>query len=678
MESIEADGRPPHFGGCIAFNSSHPANAFLPQFTFNQHVTNNRLTDHPAIVPPARRTVPRFANSWKTYRRFNVINLKSALKKPFSCLRMRRSVTAVVVLACLAALSPPRAHGQDFRQYRDYDRYRYLPRIPEGPEVPPPLTLEEAELTGDPTVLVEALKGIIFVDDPSKVVERPTGEGVQVLSDYALLNSPGLRNIAGAYLGRPISIRRLNELVRDVIRFYRNNDQPVVNVTVPADQDITDGIVQVVVTEGRVGNIIVRGSNYFDPQMLADQLWLQPGGWINESDLQEEMKWLIRNPFRRVDLELTPGTYPGETDVVFNVQDKLPMRVYAGYEDTGQRTNGLERTFYGVNWYNAFHRDDQTGYQYTASSDFNKVGAHSAFYSKALGNRDILTLYGSYVDFNAPIPGFFFDNEGSIWQLLSRWYRELCPIGTYEHGITAGFDYKRIDTALVLGGIPFSVSQADVAQFMVGYNGKRYDDFGSIHVGIDGYFSPGHLSGRNNSTDFRSVRSLASASYAYTRGFVERRIDLPHNLEFVGRFTGQLAEGNLLPTEQLGLGGYNSVRGFDMYSALGDSGYFVNLELQTQPIHLGCGEKLGIGDEFGISQDALRFLAFYDFGDAYSHTLAFAGEDPSVDLQGVGVGLRYNLERRFSLRADYAWQVNRLASQPAPNQRWHIGVVTSY
>ncbi len=132
-----------------------------------------------------------------------------------------------------------------------------------------------------------------------------------------------------------------------------------------------------------------------------------------------------------------------------------------------------------------------------------------------------------------------------------------------------------------------------------------------------------------------------------------------------------------MPTEQLGMGGYNSVRGYDLFSVLGDSGLFVNLELRTQPISPGLGHRWGICDEFGILNDELTAHVFHDFGQAYNHTL-IQGEDPSVDLASVGVGFRYALQRRFSLRMDYGWALNDLVAAQQPRHRIHIGTILSY
>lgn len=592
--------------------------------------------------------------------------------------QLARATSLMIVLTQSILSAQDLAPG--FRHYHDYDRYRYLPRLPEGPENPKPLPDKPDEATGSPDVLVERLNGIIILDDSNQVVASPDlTEGVAIESSSRLLNSIAFYRLASSYVGEPVSMLRLNELVREIILFYRKHDQPVVDVSIPADQEITGGVIQLVVTEAKIGRVHVHGTKFFDPCMLREQIRLYRGCPIYESALLREQRWLYRNPFRIVDIELTPGKQSGETDVIFNVKDKRPIRVYAGYEDTGNRPAGLERTLYGANWYNAFGRDDNAGYQYTASSDFDAFTAHSAYYSTALHNRDILSVYGSYAEFNSPVPGFLLANEGKIWQILSRWDRELSPCGNYEHGMTAGFDFKRINTGLVFNGITVFESDADIAQFMFGYHGKKFECCGSWFMGIDTFVSPGHLSGHNNNADFSSVRPFASADYIYSRAYFERRHNLPRNLELMGRITGQLSDGNLLPSEQLGIGGYNSVRGYDVNSALGDSGLFVNLELRTRPVPLGLGYKFGLCDEFGTLEDQLTMHVFYDFGVVYPHT-PLAIEDSQVDLQGAGVGFRYAMQRRFSVRADYGWGMSDLPIlQPRqPRHRIHLGAILSY
>ncbi len=579
------------------------------------------------------------------------------------------ALRALPLIATIVAVSSitDSVRGQEIEQWNPGDRYRYLPRLPQGNENPPPLPRTETEVTGPRKVLVDELRGVVVLDHPDRVVDGKldvTGIQIQADASLELARTAGFRRIVNRYIGGEVSIFRLNQMVRDIIVYYRDNDEPVVDVSVP-QQDITDGVVQIIITEARVGKVIVRGPCYFDPQNLLNQVCISPGDAIYESVLLEDQRWLIRNPFRDVELELTPGKNRGQTDVIFNVRDRKPVRIYAGYEDTGNRTTGLERTIYGFNWYNALNKDDQFGYQYTASSDFSTVGVHSGIYSWATLNRDIWTIYGTYGQVDVP-PFFGPANEGVFWQTSIRWNRELCPRGCYEHGIQAGFDFKNTNTSLDFGGVFVGANDADIIQFMIGYNGRKYDNLGSTHFALDIYGSPGGLSGKNNDTAFQGVTPHAKASYAYGRGFFERRFWMPRCTELVTRVTGQLTHTNLLPPETLGLGGYNSVRGYDQYTYAADSGFFVNLEWWSPSYYCLFGD------------DELRFFTFFDIGEGYQHS-QISGLPNSVGMAAVGLGARYQLGRSMSLRADYGYQLRDAPTVlPQPDSRFHIGLIFSY
>jgi hemolysin activation/secretion protein len=250
--------------------------------------------------------------------------------------------------------------------------------------------------------------------------------------------------------------------------------------------------------------------------------------------------------------------------------------------------------------------------------------------------------------------------------VLTRWYRELCPCGIYEHAVTAGFDVKESNTNLEFGGNLVFGSPYQVFNLMAGYHGKATDDWGSYNLGADMYYSPGNIGSNNTSPAFQMIRPDAAAHYFYGRAYGERRCWLPQCFELVGRVTGQVSDGNLMPTEQLGFGGYNSIRGYDMYTLARDAGYFASLEVWTPATSLVC-----LDDEF-------RALAFYDFGNAYQHSL-LPGELRQVDMQGVGVGARYVARPHLEFRFDFGYQVVQVPTTiPLPRERVHLGAVLSW
>ncbi|MEX0936420.1 MAG: ShlB/FhaC/HecB family hemolysin secretion/activation protein [Pirellulales bacterium] len=550
-----------------------------------------------------------------------------------------------------------RAQAQDFERYR--------PKVPYNTEGESKLPEEPKEATGDTKVLVDELRALVFVDHPDQVIAGPlqVADGIHVQGEsLGMLRNEAFHAIVRPYLHEPITIRRLNEMTRDVILFYRRSDRPVVDVSVPV-QDVTDGIVQVVVTEARVGKVRVEDACFFDPCHMALQPCVSSGDIIFESMLLEDLQWLNQNPFREVDMELTPGDAFGETDVVFKVRDRRPLRVYTGYEDTGTRQTDLERLLFGLNYGNMFDRGHQVAYQYTVSPDFDDLAAHSVLYSIPLLNRDTLAFWGSYADTSAAATPF--DLTGRAWQTSLRYNRNFCAHECWEHYGVAGFDFKQTNTNLDFGGTQVFDSSADIVQFMAGYHAIRRNGRSALAVGGEMFASPGELSSGNDDESFQVIRAGATADYFYTRMYAERQLPLNGWLNFVARITGQISEANLLPSETLGFGGYTSVRGYDMRVVNADSGYVLNLELRSEPVTLGLAKR---------HCDEFQWLLFYDAGEASNHSL-LPGEDPSIDLNSAGAGFRYSAGPNLSMRFDYGWQLNDITAMPDHDSRAHVGIV---
>ena len=129
---------------------------------------------------------------------------------------------------------------------------------------------------------------------------------------------------------------------------------------------------------------------------------------------------------------------------------------------------------------------------------------------------------------------------------------------------------------------------------------------------------------------------------------------------------------NLLSSEQLGLGGAESLRGYEDHEANGDDGFILVNELHARAgsvaSHLG----------FATANDQLDPLLFWDYGMARSKKL-LPGEAPHIEMSSVGVGLRYNISACFNLRADYGWQLKDSGvSDGRRTSRGHISATLAY
>jgi hemolysin activation/secretion protein len=532
---------------------------------------------------------------------------------------------------------------------QDYERYR--PKT--IPFIPPPFSESKEELPpveGSDRVLVDSLDAVIILDNADKVQPDNAFEDAEgILYDFdasrSLVQSSGFRNIVKRYLGGAVTLRNLNQLSRDLILYYRKCGQPVIDIVIP-EQRITAGAVQIVVIESRIGRVVVEDGCFFDGCDLAK--WVactRRDSQIYESALSNDLFWLNQNAFRRVNVDLRPGTADRTTDVFFEVDDVRPWSSYVGYDDTGVPNLNLERLFAGLIWGNAFGRGGTLSYQYTADADFRRLHAHAVSYLEPINRDWSFQTYGSWAMVD-PIINAGVRQNGESWQAGLGMFRHLTKNRYEDTALSFGFDFKSTDNNVEFGGISVSNSTADLAQLRLGYQSiKRYccDEYSIFS--FDTFIGPGAgFSSDSSTADFNSIRPGTSPDYIYGRLRMERLWSIPNDWQFVGRFRGQAASERLLFSETLGFGGYDSLRGYNQRAWSGDHGWIANAELGPKPAEWNA---------WGKSQ-TLRMFGFVDAGTGFiQNPQGF--EPASETLASAGMGLRWNCSERTNLRLDYAY-----------------------
>jgi hemolysin activation/secretion protein len=539
---------------------------------------------------------------------------------------------------------------------------------PTAQPTPPPAKKKDR---GD-SQLLPKLKGLVFVSSPADVRGKGVFGVVGVKADgIPLLQKEEFQTIVAKYLGQPLTLNDLNDLVHDVIIYYKNHDRPIVDVSVP-EQDITSGDIQIVAVEGRLGKVRVEGNHWFSTSDLAGDIRLHPNDPISGRIVSSDATWLNANPFRQVDLVYAPGDKPGTTDIVLKTQDRFPLRVYTGYENTGNQYTGYNRWLAGFNWGNAFGLDQQINYQFTANNEYNLYNAQSGSWIIPLPWRHTLTFFGSYSQSRPDSGNPLFTQNGYSWQVSGRYTMPLPGTETFSHEFLLGFDFKRSNSDLFFGGAPVFATVVDVDQFMAGYNATLVDHYGSTTLNASFFFSPGGMSEYNHQSDFTASQAGSDPHYYYTNIQLNRITKLPWDFSLATKILGQVSSGTMIGSEQFGIGGYTTVRGYDERGVNGDSGIVVSNELRTPPV--------SIGQFFGIAgaTDQLQFLGFVDYG-AVTNNKVVTGPTSSDWLLGVGPGVRYLINPYFTVRADYGLQLKSTDIPGVTNHSYlELGAILSY
>ncbi|GAB5407331.1 MAG: ShlB/FhaC/HecB family hemolysin secretion/activation protein [Aureliella sp.] len=562
------------------------------------------------------------------------------------------------------------ASGVSYGQ--NYERYKPLSVPHERFDNQQSLQSEAlSPVEGDDSTLVDRLEGVIVLDSANKVEVENAHEGeVGINYDFedtsSLVYGPAAQQIIDRYIGGPITLRRLNQLSRDLILLYRRSGQPVVDVAIP-EQKVTAGVVQVVVTEARIGRVTISDGCYFSAEKM--QRWVsctRRGDRIYENKLNNDLFWLNQNPFRSVTVDLLPGATKGTTDVAFKVNDVLPWRTYAGYEDTGVQSLGLNRLYTGFIYGNAFGSGGTLSYQYTADADFRRLHAHAVNFVQPINRRWSWNSYGSWARVSPDLGAF--SQNGESWQAGLGLTKHLHKSRWRDTNISAGFDFKQTNNNLEFGGQSVQASAADLVQLRLSlFHLRRYCNDEYFFVFSDNFIGPGDgFTSDHNDAAFNTIRANTSTDYFYTRLRSERAWKPWAGWMSVGRFSGQLTTDRLLFSETLGLGGFDTIRGYDQRTLNGDAGWLASWELGPDLYRFGSCHRAS----------TVRAFGFVDMGNA--HILdPVPGEEANQFLISTGVGARLTLSHHTSLRIGYGYGFEDIAGS-SNRQRIHIGLVSQF
>jgi hemolysin activation/secretion protein len=425
---------------------------------------------------------------------------------------------------------------------------------------------------------------------------------------------------------------------------------------------VTSGVVQIVVTQYRLGAVTVSGANHFSDDVIRRPLTLKEGDRLSLSVIQEELDRLNENPFVSVNAVFQPGKATGETDLVLQATDRMPVRVYGEVDNRGFRQLGIWQYEAGVNWGNAFGAGHILSYQLTRSFE-GRFTAHSASGVFGIAPKSKLLVFGSHSTVRPKIAEGF-DNVGHSGQASVRFSRTLPRLAGVNASLQAGYDYKFTDNNLEFAGVEVIDSAIELHQFPVNVILNMTDSLGQTTLSNDLVFSPGDLSDKNTDAAFETLVPGAKANYVYDRLSVTRTTRLPRNIAWVLRGSVQVASGNLPNSEQMGGGGAGSARGYYPDTAVGSTGVILNTELRLAPF-----SPSALVSKTPAFQDTLQVGAFYDFVDVQQPDQV-PGASPPARLESVGLLLNYSAGRNVDLAIDGGLQLRR-----GPNETKKGGVV---
>src|SRR5450830_273727 len=161
------------------------------------------------------------------------------------------------------------------------------------------------------------------------------------------------------YVGQCLGVSQLNELLKVITDYYIDKGRVTSRAYLP-QQDLSSGHLQVLVVEGKLEGLKgAQGSSVTDRE-LAMAFPGKVGAALNLREVEQLVDQLSRLPSKQAQMELTPGTQVGGSEVVSRTLHKSPGAPACRATTTGRKApansngapawSGTARSAWPTNW----------------------------------------------------------------------------------------------------------------------------------------------------------------------------------------------------------------------------------------------------------------------------------------------------------------------------------------
>lgn len=372
---------------------------------------------------------------------------------------------------------------------------------------------------------------------------------------------------------------------------YQSKGLQTVSVSVPP-QNVERRVIVLKVAEMKVGRLRVQGSRYFDQEKIKSKApSLEEGKLPDFDDVTKDIVSLNQLPDRRVTPALRAGVKPGTVDVDLNVEDKLPL--HASVELNNRRTQYTKplRLSATGRYENLWQLGHSLTLNYTVAPQRPKDAmSFSASYLARLPDNDRLSFLFSALksDGENQISGAATSNSPST-QVSARAVVTLPPRENFFHTFNAGVDYKESGQSLTIDG-PDGDDGPDAGPTRIKSPVEYVVAAGSYNATFQGEKSLTQANADvtlglrgigSGAEEFFDKRFNAKSDFVVLKSDLSHTRELPKGFQVFGKAQGQLSDQPLVPSEQFGLGGLDSVRGYLESQLVGDDGLSGAVELRS-------------------------------------------------------------------------------------------------
>jgi hemolysin activation/secretion protein len=422
-------------------------------------------------------------------------------------------------------------------------------------------------------------------------------------------------------------------------------------------QTIEGGYVSLKVVTFKLADVQVTGNQYFSPENIRASLpALKAGSVPNTSELSRELIVANDHPSKKVTIRIKRSKVPDSVDAELDVEDRRPWQFFAALNNIGTDETGDFRISAGFQHSNLLNRDDALTLSYTTSPDhFDDVQQYGFNYQFPLYPLSgSLSFFYSQSDVDSGRIEQVFDVSGAGTFLGGYYTHTFLNSGGYRHRLRIGVEDRLFDDNIDFQGTPIGVDVRS-RPLALSYSGEWRQERDAVNFQVAYVLNLGG-GGDNSDAAYAAARFGAEQDWHAVRLAIFGSHLFSNNWSVHAAMIGQYAGDPLINGEQLGLGGANSIRGFEERAVSGDRGYRLSLEAWTPPLKYD-----------------VRLLGFIEGGQVESID-APPGEIDSETLVSLGLGLRWRWADKLNLSFDFGQEINDARISGAGGTKAHFSL----
>lgn len=516
------------------------------------------------------------------------------------------------------------------------------PQDVQPPVTPPPSSPEVPQQLPTPAELFPSSTPILTPEQPipNKFPQTIVVERFEVIGS-TVFSAQELAEVTAEFTQRPISLTEVYQARSKITELYVKNGYITSGAYIPP-QTIKSGVVQIQVVEGKLEDIQITGTRRLNPNYIRSRLALATSPPLNRQRLLEALQLLRLNPLiKNLSAELSAGSRAGVSLLEVKIDEAKTFSSQIALDNGRSPSVGSFRRRLQLNEANLLGLGDSLGIAYANTDGSNSFDAS---YTLPLNARNgTLAFNYGITSSNVIEPPFKIldiESDSRYYELTFRQPIVQTPTRELAIGLTASRRESDISSFLQREGVPASeISPGADEQGRTRVSALRFfQEFTSRNsrevIALRSQFNLGigalDATINQNPPDSRFFAWQGQAQWA--------RLLAPETLLLL-RLNTQLTSKRLLPIEQFGLGGQDSIRGYRQDFLLTDNGAFVSAEVQIPILRLSEIDS------------TLQVIPFVDFGVGWNSS-GRENPDPNT-LAAVGLGLRWSQGSRLSIRLDW-------------------------